>query len=192
MIRFAAFVALIAGITGQGFAVETGATVRFRDLTLKVPPDWEQEEPNSRLRLGQFRIPAAKDDKADAELAIFSFGAGGGIDSNIRRWVGQFQPEQRKLQITSGKSEQGQYFLVDLSGTYNQPVGPPIQRMTKPVPGTRMLSVILVIEEKGVYFLKLVGPQETVGPRVAAFRESFGGDADQEKEYKLADEGGGR
>jgi hypothetical protein len=123
-------------------------------------------------------------------LAIFSFGAGGGIEANIRRWISQFQPEGRKLRITSGKSPQGSYFLVDLRGTYNKPVGPPFQRKTEPAPGTRMLSVILVIEEKGVYFLKLVGPQETVSGQVAAIRASFGGNADQEKEYKMDDDPG--
>ncbi len=187
-IQFILLVALAACTAGRGRAAE-GETkeVKLRDLTLKVPAAWKQEEPKSRLRLSQFSIPAAKGDKENAELAVFTFGAGGGIEANIRRWIGQFQPDERKVAIYSGKSHQGQYVLVDLSGTYNKPIGPPIQQKTEPAPGTRAVNVILAIPEKGLYFLKLVGEQATVSGQIDALRRSFGAKADEEKEVKLDD-----
>ena len=87
--------------------------------------------------------------------------------------------------VSTGESPQGQYWIVDLSGTYNQPIGPPFMRRTKPLPEARMLAVILVVKEKkGVYYLKMVGGAKTVGSAAKLFRASFGGSADKEKDYK--------
>lgn len=184
--RFGLCITLAVCIAGRLQAAEGETTqVKLRDLTLKVPADWKKEEPKSRLRLSQFSIPAAKGDKEDAELAVFTFGAGGGIEANIRRWIGQFQPEERKVAIFTGKSDQGPYVLVDLSGTYNKPIGPPIQQKTEPAPGSRVVSVIIAVPEKGNYFLKLVGQQTTVAAQVDALRASFGANADDEKEVEL-------
>ena len=74
--------------------------------------------------------------------------------------------------------------LVDVTGTYNKPIGPPIQQKTKAMPAARMLGVILAVEKKGNYFLKVTGPQKTVSAAAKAFRNSFGAAASKEKEYK--------
>ena len=136
----------------------------------------EERELARRARVG---------DKEAAELAVFNFGAGGGIEANIRRWVGQFQPKGRTAKITTGTAPQGKYVFVDLSGTYKKPDGPPIRQKTIDTPGTRALSVILAIENKGLYFLKLIGPQKTVGGQADIFRAAFGGNAKDEKEVSL-------
>jgi len=160
------------------------ATVKVRDITLTVPTAWEKQKPRSRLRAGQFKLPAVPGDTQSAELAIFFFGgAGGGADANIRRWVGQFQAKGRKMKVLQGESSQGPYLLLDLIGTYNQPVGPPIQRRTKPMKKARMLAVILNIKGKGNYFLKLTGPMRTVTAAATQLRQSFGADPKKEKPY---------
>ena len=159
--------------------------VKVRDITLNVPETWKQITPTSRFRAGQFAIPAVDGDKEAAELVIFTFGGGGGgVDANVKRWTGQFQAKGRKTKTTTGKSRLGEYVLVDLTGTYNKPIGPPVQRKTKATPGSRMLGVILAIEKKGNYFLKLTGPEKTVTAATKAFRKSFGANASKEKEYK--------
>ena len=135
--------------------------------------------------MAQFKIPAGDGDSRDAELAIFNFGAGGGVDANIKRWIGQFQSKNRKVNVTTGQADQGEYVIVEVSGIYNQPDGPPILRKTKPVPGSRMLAVILTIPQKGVYYLKLTGSDKTVANQSAAIRASFGGDSKGEKEYEF-------
>ena len=58
---------------------------------------------------------------------------------------------------------------------------------TKPVPGSRMLSVILVVKKKGVYYLKLTELEKTVRAQAGAFHASFGGSADKEKAYELSE-----
>lgn len=157
--------------------------VKVKDITLTVPESWEQQEPSNKLRLAQFAIPPAEGDENGVELTVFSFGASS-VQANVNRWVGQFQQKGRKVKISQGKSSQGRYVIVELSGTYNQPIGPPIAGRTKPMPDARMLAVILVVEDKGVYYLKMAGPEKTVSAAGEAFRASFGGSVKQEKELK--------
>jgi len=194
-VRLCVISSFACAIAGTGVRVseaddaeKSGETteVEIRDITLKVPKSWKQEKPSSRLRLAQFQIPAVKDDKEPAELAVFSFGGGGGAnDANIRRWIGQFESEERSYEIKRGKSPQGEYVLLDVTGTYQKPVGPPVLRKTEPMPNARMLAVILTVPDKGNYFLKLPGPKKTVDKAAAAFRASFGANASEEKPYKL-------
>ena len=160
--------------------------VKVRDITLEVPKTWKQTPPKSKFRAGQFAIPAAKGDKEDAELIVYFFGSfgGGSVGANVKRWVGQFQSKGRKAKTTIGKSTQGPYVLVNVTGTYNKPIGPPVMRKTKAMSGARMMSVILAVEKKGNYFLKLTGPEKTVTAIAGDFRKSFGANVKEEKEYK--------
>lgn len=161
-------------------------TVKVKDITLEVPAGWKQSPASNKLRLAQFDIPPVEGDKESAELVISSFGGGGGgIEANVRRWIDQFEADGRKAKLTTGKSPQGEYVLVDLQGTYKMPVGPPFLRQTKPMPGARMLSVILQVEKSGNYFLKLTGPEATVSSQADALRASFGANAKEEKPYEL-------
>ncbi len=149
--------------------------VKVDGLTLTVPESWKQLQPKSKFRKAQFETPAAEGDKEGGEVVLFYFGGGGGgVDQNIKRWIGQFKSTGRKLRLTQGKASQGKYVLVDLRGTYNKPIGPPIQRKTKPTPGSRMLGVILSVQDKGNYFLKFTGPEKTVAAAAADFRKSIG------------------
>lgn len=154
--------------------------VKVKDITLTVPESWKEQEPSNRLRLAQFDIPAAEGEKEPVELTIFSFG-GSSIQANVQRWIGQFDAKGRKAKVTQGESPQGKYVFVDLSGSYNQPVGPPVLRRTRKLPDARMLAVILVVKEKGVYFLKMAGANKTVSAAADAFRASFGADPKKEK-----------
>jgi len=162
------------------------AQVKVKDITLVVPTGWKQQKPSNRLRLAQFQIPAAKGDKTAAELVISSFGfGGGGAQANIDRWVKQFQPQGRKQKITTGDCKHGKYIVVEVSGTYNKPDGPPFLRKTKPVPGSRVVSVMLNVKGKGVYFLKMAGLDKTVAANAAVLRKAFGADASKEKPFAL-------
>lgn len=154
-------------------------------LVLHLPSSWKKEQPKSRMRLLQFRVPASGADQEDAELAVFSFSGGGSVKQNIERWIGQFAPANRKVSLFQGKTKQGQYVLADISGTYKMPIGPPIAGRTKEVPGSRVLAVILTGPEGKVYYLKLVGPDKTVAAEAQQLRAAFDGDAAGEKPFSL-------
>lgn len=162
--------------------------VTARDLTLNIPERWKQRQPQSQFRVAEFEVPAAKDDNTNGELVITFFGAGGagGVAANVQRWIGQFEPEGRKAKIVAGKSPQGSYTLVDLTGTYKKPIGPPMAGKSETMKGWRVINVFLA-HEKGAYFLKLDGPAKTIAAAEDEIRAAFGGNANEEKEEK-ADE----
>ena len=159
--------------------------VAVKDIKLTVPKAWKQEEPSSKLRVAQFKIPAAGGDKDAAELVINQFGGGGGgVDENVKRWINQFVAKDRKVKVTKGKSSQGEYVLVDATGTYNKPDGPPVLQKTTPVAGQRMLAIMLMTGDNGSYFLKLTGAEKTVSETADDLRKAIGAKADDEKEQK--------
>ena len=159
--------------------------VEVKDIKLTVPKAWKQEKASGPFRVAQFKIDAAGDDKEPAELVITQFGNGGGpVNDNVKRWINQFEAKDRKVKVTKGKSPQGEYIIVDATGTFLKPDGPPIAGKTKPTPGSRVISVMLMIEDKGVYFLKLAGPEKTVTAAATDLRTSFGAKADDEKDFK--------
>jgi gluconolactonase len=162
--------------------------IKADDLTLNVPKAWREGKP-SQFRKAQLTIPKVEGDKDDAEFVVFYFGGGGGggVEANIQRWVKQFQPKDRKMKVTSGKSSQGDYVLVDQTGTWNKPVGRMQDGRTVEMPNARALSVILSTKE-GNYFLRLTGPEKTVSANADAFRAAFGADAKTEKDRPLARE----
>lgn len=148
------------------------------DLALQVPKQWAEEKTSSNMRLAQLRVPG-KDDQ-DAELSIFSFGPSDPA-ANVRRWIDQYESEGRTVKIFSGEAKPGKYLLVDLSGTFKKPVGPPIAGNTELVRDSGTLAVMLLLDGTRFYFLKLNGPKETVAAQRSALRSSFGADAAKEK-----------
>ncbi|MCH2212607.1 MAG: hypothetical protein MK110_14985 [Fuerstiella sp.] len=178
---------MLSGTSGFVFGADAPAKteeVKHKDLTLNVPENWSNTGKRNSMRLATYEIPAVKGDKESGELAIFNFpGGGGGVGQNISRWVGQFDSKGREHKITKGKAGDHDYYVVEVSGTYNKSVGPPIRRQTRPVEGSRMLAVILQLN-KGVYFLKMTGKDATVKAQSTAFRKSFGGSEKSEEKYK--------
>ncbi len=162
--------------------------VEAGDMKLLVPPTWKQQQPSNNLRLAQFAIPAAEGDTAAAELVV-SPPIGGTREANITRWVDQFESEGRELVMSQGKSPQGDYVLVQLSGTFKRPLGPPILRKTEAAPGYKMHGVMLSVMKDGKvvgnYFLKLTGPAKTVAANEEALRAAIGADKSKEEKYEL-------
>ena len=169
-------------------AADKTKKVMAKDITLNVPTTWKQSPASNNLRTAQFAIPKVEGDRDDAELVVYFFGgAGGGVNANLERWSGQFQPGGKKQKVYKGESKQGEYYLLDVTGVYNKPIGPPINRQTNPTPGYQMLAVVLMVKDKGNYFLKLTGPQKTVAAASKALRLAI--DADLKKEAELKPEG---
>ena len=162
--------------------------VKADALELEVPKAWKAIEPSNNFRKAVFEIPAVEGESEPAEYVVFYFGGdGGGLQANVKRWIEQFQPKERKVAMTQGTSPAGKYVLVELSGTYNKPIGPPVLRRTEPMANARMLAVVLAVEGKGNYFLKLAGPEKTVASLAASYRASFGGNAEKEQPFKLSE-----
>lgn len=183
--------AVLVQVRGQSTqAADAPETVPIEagELHLTVPKTWEPGKVTGSFRKAQLKVPKAKGDSDDAEFVVYYLeGGGGGVDANVQRWVRSFQPNGRKVKVTSGKSPQGDYVFVDLQGTWNKPIGPMQQQRTEEMPNARELSVILSTKE-GNYFVRLTGPKATVSANADAFRTAFGGEAKSEKDRPTAQE----
>lgn len=157
-----------------------------RDITMTVPETWTKKAV-SGFRAGQFEVPAVEGDTEPAEVVIFHFGPNGGgpVQDNINRWAKQFDEDGRKLLVYDGASKQGKYVLVELTGTWNKPVGPPIAMKTTKMPGARFLGMILKVEDKGDYYIRLTGPNKTVQANAKALRVAVGAKLDAESARKV-------
>ena len=159
--------------------------VKLRDLVLNLPKDWAAAA-DKPMRLATYEIPNVEGDKEKGELAISTFGGdGGGVAPNLERWVGQFDAEGREVTIKKGVVGDNTYHVADISGTYQKSVGPPMLRKTTPAKGYRMLGMIVQIKDKGVYFLKLTGPDATVKAQAEALRAAIGAKSEGEEDYEL-------
>jgi hypothetical protein len=146
---------------------DKGVVVKLGDLQSRSPADWVEEKPTSNLRLKQFKLPAVKEDKENAAVVIFFFGQGQGgtAKENIKRWKDQIVPPEGKtiddvteveeLKIGGAKAT---YF--NSHGTYKFKARPADTEVTLK-PKYRLINVMLD-NEQGPYFIRLVGPEDTV------------------------------
>jgi len=141
-------------------------------LTWTLPTGWTIAGPRS-MRVATYAIPAAPGDAEGAECAVFYFGAGqgGGVDANLRRWIGQFQPatgSKRWAKKVNGLPVS----LVDVSGTYAAHGGSMSQAQGGK-PGRRLLGAI-VEGPQGAVFFKLAGSAKSVAAAGRSFDELVG------------------
>lgn len=139
-------------------------------LTISAPFDWQKKQPRVRIVEYEFAIPRAADDPADGRVTIM--GAGGGVDANIRRWLGQFKSprvnspgEQSAARQTEINGQR--VHVVDISGTFLERRGP--FAPATPRQNYRMFGAIIVTDKLGSYFIKGVGPSNTMGANEEKF-----------------------
>ncbi len=135
-------------------------------LLFSAPDGWIAETPASSMRKAQYRLPRVGGDPEDGELVVFHFpGQGGSAEANIKRWVGQFSPDETAggppaAEITSQTANGVSLILVDVSGSY-RPSSGPMMRPGDPRKGYRMLAAIAQTPS-GPWFFKLTGPRKTI------------------------------
>ncbi len=144
-------------------------------VSFDIPSAWKATP--KPMRAANYTIPAAPGDTSDGELAVFYFGPGqgGGVDANVRRWLGQFvQADGSPMKPESAdRSEQQvngmRVTVLDVSGTYLFKPFPMAPRAT-PMPGYRMLAAIVQGPDAPVFF-KLTAPAGTAAAAAAQFRQ---------------------
>lgn len=144
--------------TGAG-----GAGGAASDVKWTAPSRW-QTGPDKPMRAATYLIPAAPGDSEGGECAVF-VGIGGGVDANIKRWIGQFQ--QADGSSSEAKAKQKKETIngfpvttVDLTGVYasgGMAMGQPSVKK----PGYRLLGAI-VEAPSGEVFFKITGPEKTI------------------------------
>ena len=128
-------------------------------MSLDVPSEWKSVKPGSMILEHELSIAAPEGvEAAPARLTMMA--AGGSVDANLARWIGQFQgteggadrdaAEIDKTEVAGLKAT-----VLDHSGVFleGRPFGPKTPRE-----GYRLLGAIVETSPRSSYFLKLVGP----------------------------------
>jgi hypothetical protein len=127
------------------------------------------------MRVAQFAIPRAAGDGQDAELVLYYFGgAGGTVEANIERWLGQMQQPDGRASSAVAKREARtvnglKVTLVDVSGTYIAEMTPGSKERHHS-PNFRMRAAVIETA-RGPYFVKLTGPAKTISAAGKTFDE---------------------
>ncbi|MBI1899171.1 MAG: hypothetical protein HYS04_21940 [Acidobacteria bacterium] len=157
----------LAASAAPAFAAAAGG------LEWTAPATWKAQ-PERPMRAATYAVPRAPGDREDGECAVFYFGPGqgGGVDANIKRWIGQFDAPgggaaDRLAKISRGTVNGLPVTRIDLAGTY-KPSGGPMMQAGAPKPGYRLLGAI-VEGPQGAVFFKFTGPEKTVAAQKGAF-----------------------
>jgi hypothetical protein len=133
------------------------------------PKGWEKI-PGTGMRHTSYKIPATKGDKADGELVVYYFGPtqGGDVESNINRWIGQFENADLKAVKRTDRTvnDISQHIVEVPKGTYD--LGASSMSKVQKVDNYGMLGAI-VVAPTGKYFFKLTAPMNTVKASHDAF-----------------------
>ena len=111
------------------------------------------------MRIASYSVPKAaqESENGDVSISYFGAGAGGTVEANLSRWIGQFSdvdPKsiERKTRTVAGYE---QHLLEILGGSYSSMMSP------TPMKDFGMLGAV-VETESGSYFFKLIGPKTLV------------------------------
>ena len=163
---------LMATLAGwnQSLSAEQAGGVSF-----DAPSAWTATP--KPMRTANYTIPAAAGDSQDGEMAVHYFGPGqgGGVEANVRRWLGQFVKADGSP-LSPGDADRSEHevnglrvTLLDVEGTYLFKPFPMAPRAT-PMPGYRMLAAIVQGPDAPIFF-KLTAPAKTAAAAEADFRE---------------------
>lgn len=146
------------------------------ELVMTPQAGWVVEKPSSAMRKAHFRLPRQGSDEADGDVIVFFFpGQGGSVEANIDRWANEWSvpsgdPKsalKRETRTINGLV----VHHVDLTGEWSGGMNASAGKRAN----YRLLAAI-VETPNGPWFLKLVGPQATLGhwePSWRAFIDSF-------------------
>ncbi len=148
-------------------------------LTWAAPPGWTlSEEAKTGPRRAGYKVPKQGNDTEDAEVLVLFFGTGanGDRDKQWDEWFSQFDGEaKRDAKRETLEGEIAQVETFEVLGTYKLNMGPqrpgmkksPVQMVKKDF---RMIGAVVKTKDRGNWFFRLVGPNETVLSAKSAFR----------------------
>ncbi|MBL8744150.1 MAG: hypothetical protein JNK04_23745 [Myxococcales bacterium] len=147
-------------------------------LKWTVPPTWpETESSPSGARRAGYKVPRAGSDKEDGELLVLFFGTGanGDRDKQWQPWFDQFDGNAKADAVRKDMNVRGMPVeTFEFMGAYKLNMGTPrpgqkkspVQMVKKDF---RMIAAVVKTPDRGNWFFRLVGPDETV----LAAREPF-------------------
>lgn len=157
-------------------AAKEGEELKLADGRILVikPPSWRNVKPKSAIIQYEFQAPL--DAKETARITIMS--ATGGIDANIKRWIGQFEGlTESDVDVEKKEIDKTTAHIVELDGTYKESMGGPFAPggPTKKLENYAMLGAILELSDGSTVFIKMTGPKTVVADEKKGFRAMIDG-----------------
>jgi hypothetical protein len=149
-------------------------------LAWDAPGTWTlvTEGQRSGPKKAVYKIPKVGNDKEEAELTVFFFGTGseGDVSKRFSEWFGEFDGNVgATAQRESFEARGLKVEMADAAGTFKIALGPKVgpqkkapMQMVKE--NYRLLGAVVKTPDRGNWFFKLVGPNETVQAARSAFR----------------------
>ena len=131
-----------------------------------VPKGWLTEITGG-MRLATYIVPGATRE-ADAECAVYYFGpgAGGGVDANLERWVGEFE-DHRQQELKRREVRGMKLVVLEVAGTFR---GHTMRTDAAAGPHAGWaLRGAIAQGPRGDLFFKLTGPAATVNAAARPF-----------------------
>jgi hypothetical protein len=135
------------------------------DVTYDAPAKWQKLENTNPMRKATYKIPRAPGDPEDGELSVSQ--AGGGMDQNVKRWVGQFS-QGADVKRTDKQVGELKVTVLELKGTYN---GSGMPGATVATPKEHFTLLGAIVETTPQTFFKLTGPDKTLAAAKADFNK---------------------
>ncbi|MFO7652845.1 MAG: hypothetical protein R6X25_03380 [Candidatus Krumholzibacteriia bacterium] len=143
-----------------------GAATTLAGVTFRPPDGWRALGA-SGMRQAQYERPPVEGDRDPAEVNVYYFGpqAGGAVDANLQRWIGQMIPpgggDPGEAAERSGFEVDGMTaHVVSIDGTYDPGTGRAMGAPAGPQENYRLVGIVLEAPGGNLFF-KLTGPQAT-------------------------------
>jgi len=135
-------------------------------VVITKPATWKTM-PEGKMIDKEFRFPAEGENSARITISR----AGGGVEPNIGRWIGQFEGATKEnTKVEKKDVDKTKVHIIEIEGTFTGSMGPMAPgATTKKLENYKMLSAILELKDGTLIFVKTTGPKETV----AKMREDF-------------------
>jgi hypothetical protein len=121
------------------------------------------------MRLATYRVPRVAGDASDGDLSITQ--AGGSVEANADRWVGQFDESGQKTAKRSRRRVSDlDVTIVEVTGSYSAGMG------KEPASGSVWTLLGAIVATPSMpHFFKLTGPAKTVAAARGEFDEMIAG-----------------
>ena len=132
-------------------------------VVITKPDSWKTVPPGMMID-NEFRFPA----EGDGAARITVSRAGGGVEPNIARWIGQFEGATKEnTKVEKKDVDKTIAHIVEIEGTFKESKGPnaPVKKQEN----YKMLSAILEQKDGSLIFVKSTGPKDTI----AKMRDDF-------------------
>ncbi|HSN96889.1 MAG TPA: hypothetical protein VLS89_01280 [Candidatus Nanopelagicales bacterium] len=159
--------------------VSSASAPRVPPLQWDVPGSWTAlDVPRGGPSRAAYKVPRAANDKEDVEVHVLFRGTGsqGDVDENLRSWLQQFDGDVASTAKRESFTVRGMPVdLLEVAGTYRVALTPPSSRTKKsPVEMVkkdhRMIAAVVRTGDRGNWFFKMTGPDETVQSARSALR----------------------